>query len=104
MKFLSTLLVTLLTLFQPNCALSAGAHSERLKLEQGILTARLEGNYDRALAQTERLKLLPDSRDLAIALELDTRLTRLSWDSQSHEEDGYLFGLSEQLIALCPKN
>ncbi len=104
MKFLSTLLVTLLTFFQPNCALSAGAHSERLKLEQGILTARLEGNYDRALAQTERLKLLPDSRDLAIALELDTRLTRLSWDSQSHEEDGYLFGLSEQLIALCPKN
>ena len=104
MKFLYLFFFISAMLLQSEWALSSNSSEVRLGLEQDILTARLEGDYVRALAQTERLKMLPDSYHLGIALDLDTRLTRLSWDSHSTGEDDYLFGLSEALIALCPKN
>lgn len=102
MKFLYALLFTTVMILQSDWALSSNSIESRLGLEQDILTARLEGDYDRALAQTDRLKLLSDGYHLGIALDLDTRLTRLSWDSQNTKDDDILFGLSEALIALCP--
>ena len=83
MKFLYLFFFVSTMLLQSEGALSSNSSELRLGLEQDILTARLEGDYVRALAQTERLKMLPDSYHLGIALDLDTRLTRLSWDSQS---------------------
>ena len=103
MRFLCAIVLLSIAAFTGGTASAIDPSQAHLPLERDILIARLAGDYDRALALTEHLKTLPNGLHLGTALDLDTRLTRLSWDSQNTEEDPYLFGLSEQLISLCPK-
>ena len=99
LRYLTVLLSFLLILVAE--AVSSDRPKSITALESEILSARLRGDYLGAISLTEALAAQPGGSLLATSLELDTRLTEMSWDMNTPNNLTLLVQLSETLIDEC---